>query len=330
MNGKTALSFLFIAVAFLFTLLKGISIEGRSDFDVIHLRDAPTWCLALPQLTSMILGGKRWVVSLLDIEGQETILAKIFKPTRSPALYRITLSRNTFLYTCQNEQLFYHYSTDFLGGILKDKVHILPPIVASIDENANPLTPTQAKSSMRIKPGNVVFLSFGTLHGGKDMQTVVSALKRFPDVLLLHAGRTAPTELHDFIRLRHEMPSSYLIHDWYVPEDSKPIYFAASSAIILSYTRDFRATASMLWEACRFQLPVIASDNDQLADMVARFHVGLTFEAQNPDSLAEAVSRFMLMDETEIGKLRANCRRFCNEFSQSNWVDRVLTIYSQL
>jgi glycosyltransferase involved in cell wall biosynthesis len=329
MSGKRLLSFFFIATAFLLTLLRANSIAKKSGFDVIYLRDGPTWFLALPQLTSMILRGQRWVVSLLDIEGEETIMAKVFKPTRSRTPYRISFSRNAFLYTCQNERLLRHYSTAFLHGVLNGRVYLLPPVVPSTPDDLNSITPAQARSSLGISPGSFVFLSFGTLHHAKDMRTVVNALKRFSNAQLLHAGRIASTELHDFVQLRREMPSNYLIHDWYIPEDSKPLYFAASSAIILSYARDLRGTASMLWEACRFQLPVIASNNEQLADMISRFGVGLTFEAQNPDSLTDAISRFLFMNETELAKLKSNCRLFCNEFSESKWADRFLTICNQ-
>jgi len=276
----------------------------------------------------MILGGQKWVVSLLDVEGEATIMARVFKPTRSRTLYRISLSRNAFLYTCQNERLLRHYSTKFLGGLLKGRVYPLPPMVRSTPDNQNPITSDQARRSLGIRPDVVVFLSFGTLHWAKDLRTVVNALKRFPNAVLLYAGRTASTELDEFIQLRQEMPSSYLIHDRYIPEESKPIYFAASSAIILSYKRDLAPTSSMLWDACRFQLPVIASNNEQLADLLARFQVGLTFEAQNPDALAEAVSRFLLFDKRQIEEMKANCRAFSDEFSESKWVDRVLAVYA--
>ena len=90
------------------------------------------------------------------------------------------------------------------------------------------------------------------------------------------------------------------------------------------------STSSLLWEACRFGIPVIASDNGQLKELIEAFQLGLLFTAQNADSLREAIIRFLSLKPEEIETLRENCRKFANEFSLEKWAQGCLEIYDSL
>ena len=152
---------------------------------------------------------------------------------------------------------------------------------------------SEAKSRFGISPKQNVLLSFGALHAGKDLETVLKALKDLDNVTLLHAGKTNTRLLASFKELKREYASpNYLLHDSYIDEESKSIYFSAASALILSYVTEFNATTSMLWEACRFRVPVIASDNKQVLELVSKYDIGLTFLSQNSDSLRQVCDEF--------------------------------------
>jgi glycosyltransferase involved in cell wall biosynthesis len=114
------------------------------------------------------------------------------------------------------------------------------------------------------------------------------------------------------------------------PSSKRPYYFFAADAVILSYTRQFLSTSSLLWEACRFGTPVIASDNGQLKELMETFRPGLLFSAQNPESLTAAIIRFMKLKPKEIEVLKNNCHRFASEFSMDKWAQKCLEIYSRL
>jgi glycosyltransferase involved in cell wall biosynthesis len=123
------------------------------------------------------------------------------------------------------------------------------------------------------------------------------------------------------------MSDRVLIKDHYISEEEKPYYFFASDAIILSYTRQFLSNASSLWEACRFETPVIISDNSQLKEIMDSYKPGLVFKAQDPDSLRETIIHFINLSQEEIIRFKENCRRFNEDFSINRWAKHCLLIY---
>jgi len=126
------------------------------------------------------------------------------------------------------------------------------------------------------------------------------------------------------------MQDKTIIRESYIPEEEKPYYFFAADAIILSYTRQFLSATSLLWQACRFGTPVIASDNGQLKELVEAFQPGLLFTAQDADSLRQAIIHFINLDPEEIQALKDNCHRFSHEFSMEKWARTCLEIYEGL
>jgi glycosyltransferase involved in cell wall biosynthesis len=178
-----------------------------------------------------------------------------------------------------------------------------------------------------------VFLSFGFLHAGKDVETIFRALKDVSGAYLLHGGdQMFRLHLPDSINLvdKYDMQDRTIVNDHYIPEEEKPYYFFAADAIILSYTRQFLSTTSLLWQACRFGTPVIASDNGQLKELVETYQPGLLFSAQNSDSLRESIMRFINLKPEEVEALKDNCHRFASEFSLDSWARKCLEIYDRL
>jgi len=120
------------------------------------------------------------------------------------------------------------------------------------------------------------------------------------------------------------------IKDYYVPEEEKPYYFFAADAAVLSYTKEFLSTTSLLWESCRFGIPVIASDNGDLKALMETFKPGLLFKAQDVDSLKEAITRFIELRPGEVKKLKENCHKFTYQFSMKKWAQRCIKLYNLL
>lgn len=186
---------------------------------------------------------------------------------------------------------------------------------------------------MGLPQDNPVLLSFGFLHAGKDIETIFHALKDVPNTFLIHGGdQMFKLHLPNSTNLaeKYDMLDRTIIRDYYIPEEEKPYYFHAADAIVLSYTREFLGTTSLLWQACRFGTPVIASDNGQLKELMEEYKPGLLFKAQDPDSLREAVMRFIKLKPGEIETLKDNCRRFAREFSHDKWAQKCLEVYTKL
>jgi glycosyltransferase involved in cell wall biosynthesis len=239
------------------------------------------------------------------------------------------MAKNRFIFLTQNETIK-RMSELYMGGILAGRVICLPLGVDTVDKF---ISSGEARRHFGLPQNRRVLLSFGFLHAGKDVEVMFRALRDVPQVFLLHGGdQMFRIQLPNSIDLveKYNMLDRTIIRDNYIPEEEKPYYFFAADAVILSYTKRFLATTSLLWQACRFGIPVIASDNGELKELVETHKLGLVFEAEDANSLHEAVIRFVSMKPEEIKSLKHNCLRFAREFSLNNWAQKCIEIYNQL
>lgn len=322
----------------LITLSRAISIKRKRKIDIIHLRDGEPF-IFLSHLLSLPFRGYSWVVSLTAsniyppkpktfTQSIYTTAVRFVNSGMWRPLYRISLAKNSFIFLTQNETARRDYNS-YLGGIFRGKVIYLP---LGSDKPVKTIDKNKARRKLKLPLDKPVFLSFGAPHSGKDLETIFRAVGELEDVCLVHAGSQAfslganTSNLAD----KFNKPNRIIIIDHYISEEEKPYYFFAADAAILSYTRQFLSTSSLLWEACRFGTPVIASDNGQLRELVESYDVGLLFKAQNSDFLREAMVHFIKLNPEQIELLKRSCRRFANEFSLERWAQKCIEIYDNL
>jgi glycosyltransferase involved in cell wall biosynthesis len=331
LNKNESSSRLFSSLATLLTLLKAVSLMKTMRYDVIHVRDATGVFMSLPQFLGVLFAGNTWLVSLLDTEEKGSVVGGLLRMTKTRTLYQSSFRKNSYAYLCQKESTYRFYSERFLGGLLDGKVWLLPPFVPEATWTDTTKTSGSVETHTPAENARTTFLSFGALHAGKDLTTVCQAIMEVPGASLLHIGRTNPKLADAFRDLQRRYSSERItFRDGFVPESSKPVIFGAAAAVILSYTRNFGASASMLWEAARFHVPVIASDNDQLSALVSKYNLGLLFRAQDSKSLEEAVSNFLALSPSEIAAFRRNSYAFCEAYASSSWAKKCIQIYETL
>jgi glycosyltransferase involved in cell wall biosynthesis len=330
------------------TLTVAIRLKGKLGYDIIHLRDGEPF-LFLPHLLSLGHKDYNWIISLTGSslvtlasypssfavlkEGFRPFLYAIYIRTLTGnlwrPLYRRSLARNHFIFLTQNDEVKQSFES-FAGGVLAGKVLSLPLGVNATDTI---ISRKEARTYLGLPLNKPVFLSFGFLHEGKDMLCIFKALKDIPEAFLLHGGDQRfrlhlpnSTELMQ----QYNMQDRTIIRDYYIPEQEKPYYFFAADAVILSYTKQFLSTTSLLWQACRFGTPVIASDNGQLGELIQKYHTGLHFKAQDASSLGKAIIQFINLKPLAIKAMKDNCCRFCSEFSLKSWASKCHEIYNKL
>lgn len=330
------------------TLDVAIRLKQKPGYDIIHLRDGEPF-LFLPHLLNLNRRDYNWIISLtgsnlVTLATHPSLLSALRESFRLflytmyirfltsdlwRSVYLKSLAKNRFFFLTQNETMQQNFEA-YMGGVLKGKVLCLS---LGVNDMGVVISREESRRHFGLPQDKPVFLSFGFLHGGKDMEIIFHALQDIPDAFLLHGGdQMFKMHLLDSAELaeRYNMRDRVIVNDYYIPEEEKPYYFFAADAIILSYTRQFLGTASLLWQACRFGTPVIASDNGQLKELVERFQPGLLFRAQDADSLREAILRFIKLKPEEIKTLKRNCRIFAEEFSMDKWAQKCLEIYNRI
>ncbi len=322
-----------------------IRLRKKDGYDIIHLRDGEPF-LFLPHLFGTFNKNGRWLVSLtgsvfitrppssaeirknlrLFLYGLyiKAINSHFWKP-----FYRQSLARNHFLFITQNPKMK-QIAEQYMDGVLAGKVLSLE---LGVDGVEKVISKKEARRYFGLPQDRPVFLSFGFLHAGKDVETIFKAMKDIPPAYLLHGGdQMFRLNLPDSVSLvdKYKMTDRAIIKDKYIPEEEKPYYFFASDAVVLSYTKQFLSTTSLLWQACRFGIPVIASDNGQLGKMVDTHGVGLVFKAEDAGSLRKAMVSFINLGPGELRELKSNCHRFAREFSLASWAEKCLQLYHKL
>lgn len=327
------------------TLARAIGLKRKLKYDIIHLRDGEPF-LFIPFLLSLPCRGYNWVISLMG--GNlfytppplsttlrknlslfvYTLALKVINSNLWRYVYRRSLARNHFLFLTQSEAIKRDYDS-YLQGVFSGKI-----ICLMLGQNTvnRIISKIEARQRLGLPQGKLLLLSFGACHPGKDVEVVFRAIKDVPDVVLVQGGKhtfsvgPSPAKLAK----DYAMEDRVIIKDYYIPEEEKPDYFFAADAVILSYTRQFLSTVSLLWDACHFGTPVIASDKGQLGDLIEAFPTGLPFTAQDANSLRQAIIRFINLKPEAIEIFKNNCQRFCDEFSIEKWAQRCLGLYEGL
>jgi len=329
------------------TLAEAVRRYRRGGYDVIYLRDGEPF-MFMPHLMSLPFRGIRWAVSLTAAVIYRPKLSRSANPflilynlvvgfvINNPLwrlLYAVSLRRNRFMLITQNEQARRDFER-YLGGAFKGLVACVP---LGVSDSVVPVAKQEARARLGLPQDKIIFLCFGAPHSGKDTRVIFEALQYMyeadaDDVLVVFAGRQAFGLADDTRRLAsaYNAGEKVAIFDYYIPEEQKPLFFGAADAVILSYTREFKCTSSMLWDAARYRVPVIASNTGELAELVGSFNMGLVFRAGDALSLLATIMYFMGMPRQWIEGMQKGCSNFATTFSTSAWADKSRDIFCAL
>jgi len=187
------------------TLTVAIRLKRKLNYDIIHLRDGEPF-LFLPHLLNIPLRNYKWVVSLtgsnlIALATHPSLLTALKKSFRLflyavyirilnsnlwKPVYRRSLARNHFLFLPENETMRQNFES-YMGGVLAGKVVCLP---LGADKTDRVISREEARRYFGLPQHKPVFLSFGFLHAGKDLETIFHALKDVPDAFFYPRGGT--------------------------------------------------------------------------------------------------------------------------------------------
>jgi glycosyltransferase involved in cell wall biosynthesis len=244
-------------------------------------------------------------------------------------IYRRGLKRNFFSFFCHTKELKEVYRT-YLGGIFYDKIHVIP--LGRKRPGQEERSRQQARQYLHLPQEAKIFLCFGTNHVNKDYEAIFRAVQDMPRVCyLLFVGYLATDDrVRDpqLLAQKYNWAENTIVINKFVPEEEKPNYFYASDAILLSYVKDLISSASVINDACQFQLPAIASDAGQLGEYVKDYNLGMTFAPGNPGSLRQAITSFLNLSEKERLAIKANFYKFASDLSWEEVANRYIALYS--
>ncbi len=142
-------------------------------------------------------------------------------------------------------------------------------------------------------PPDVVFLTFGQIRDGKNLDLFLRAMTRLPEnVKLLVAGKgdsgsSRPPEFYKKLAEELGVASRCRWDIRRIPDEEVGDFFAACDMVLVTYSAKFRSASGVLNAAVSARKPVLASSGPSaLKTAVQKYHLGVFVE---PDDLEEII-----------------------------------------
>ena len=150
-----------------------------------------------------------------------------------------------------------------------------------------------------LKSGQKVFLAFGYVRDGKNLDLAVRALDQVPEAFLVVAGSVASTKdkpFDHYRKLAAQLGVADRCHfaEGFVSDDDLGRYFAGADFVLLTYSASFHSQSGVLNIAARARKPVLASASPSpLIESVRKFNLGVAVDPDSPDAVVTGMKQLL-------------------------------------
>ena len=157
----------------------------------------------------------------------------------------------------------------------------------------------EIRRSWGVNAGQKVFLAFGYVRDGKNLDLAIRALEQVPEAFLVFAGSVAAAKDKPFAYYR-ELAAQLGVVDrchfaeGFVADDELGKYFAATDFVLLTYAATFYSQSGVLNIAARARKPVLASASPSpLIEAVRKFQLGITVVPDSPAAVVTGMQQLL-------------------------------------
>jgi glycosyltransferase involved in cell wall biosynthesis len=268
-------------------ILTVVTLGARVDvvlFDCVTELLAPLW--AGPHLAISRLLGVRYALTVHDPER-----CRLF----GPRWWHELSIRAAYAPFCV---ALVHGAARLKPGLIPDHVILRDaPLGVFAVQGIENASGRALREDLGIPTGASLALAFGGINDRKNLDVVIGAVARVPEVHLLVAGkplsgRDRPIDFYR--RLAVDLCVADRVHfvSAFIPEDRIASVFDAADIIVLAYAAGFASQSGVLHVAANWDKPVVASAGPgPLLDTVVGFDLGLTVQPGSCSELADAFER---------------------------------------
>jgi glycosyltransferase involved in cell wall biosynthesis len=154
------------------------------------------------------------------------------------------------------------------------------------------------RESLGIPESATLFLSFGHLRDGKNLDLVLQALREIPEAWLLVSGTEAnsgqrPSQSYQELAEQLGVAARCRWMIGYQSKEAASNVFHASDVVILTYSAAFRSASGVLNVAAWFRKPVLASAGaSALLSLVQKYNLGVAIAPDDASLIAGAMMVF--------------------------------------
>jgi glycosyltransferase involved in cell wall biosynthesis len=179
------------------------------------------------------------------------------------------------------------------------RVRVVQVPVGVYDISGLPLNTAAIRRKWGVKEGQRVFLAFGYVRDGKNLDLAIRALVQVPESFLVIAGSVAAAKDKPFAYYRGLAAQLGVVDrchfaEGFVADDELGRYFAGTDFVLLTYAATFYSQSGVLNIAARARKPVLASASPSpLIEAVRTFQLGMTVEPDSPPAVVTGMKQLL-------------------------------------
>ncbi len=180
-------------------------------------------------------------------------------------------------------------------SIVPKRVRVVVAPHGLYDVNLGDYDPRKVREEWGIKPDQKVFLSFGYVRDGKNLDLAIKALKKVPEALLVVAGTVASSKEKTF-RYYKDLASELGVADrcrffeGYLSEQELGKFFAGADFVLLTYSSSFHSQSGVLNLAAKARKPVLASaSTSPMIEAVIQYRLGFVVKPESCDAVVSGM-----------------------------------------
>lgn len=194
--------------------------------------------------------------------------------------------------------LMHHELAD--NSIVPQRVKVVIAPHGLYDVNLREHDPSKIRREWGILPGQRVFLSFGYVRDGKNLDLAIRALREVPEAVLLVTGTVASSKDKNFQDYRNLATKTGVadrcrFFEGFVSDKEMGRYFSGTDFILLTYSADFHSQSGVLNLAARARKPILASASPSpMIDTVKRYRMGVAVEPDSMKAIIEGMKELVI------------------------------------
>lgn len=208
-----------------------------------------------------------------------------------------------------------------------ERVKVLEAPVGVYEISACDYDKATVRSEWGVKQGQTVFLSFGYVRDGKNLDLVIKSLRLVPKAFLVIVGSVASSNDRTFNNYRELAEESGVAErcrffEGFVTDEELGKYFVGSDIVLLTYSSSFHSQSGVLNIAVRARRQVLASAAPSpLLESVMKYKLGFVVEPDSVDAIVNGMRIMMERCPTPLW----------NEYEQSaSWKTNASVILAQI
>lgn len=318
-----------------FSILKAaLNLCKKDKFDIIFLTDAE-------YLTASLLI-KRYAKFLPPIIWHVQAANFGFNAYPGPVYKRFykVIQREIFKSVIGKEIKAFVVMTDWHRDKLSSQLNLdthftveLLPDCAEIQSNLPDRI--SAREKIGIKYDGPVFLFLGILRKDKGIEYLLEAISylKSDEFRVIIAGSPhdyTEKQINSLIRA-FGISKKVILRLGYVPDEEIALYYSSCDAVIFPYSKLYTGGSGPLTKgACSHCKPVIVTDVSGMSGLVRQHKIGLIAEAENPKSIAEKMSEFILLSQEKKNELSINSSSVARMNSWDNVAKKFVKILEKV